>query len=159
MSWKFFGLGINGYGLEDYRENSTHTWFTKQRCVVSFSIKCLYTRLDLVEITIYHKAHTWIDESFAHDEHDSKSIFRMSHYVPCMSQTLKDHIWAQLRLNYTAKQIYDNRKTIWWECVNAGQSMTSDLKTLHIWIRNIRKGIDIYTLTLQFQFDLRLSNI
>jgi hypothetical protein len=41
-----------------------------------------------------------------------------------MSQTLKDHIWAQLSLGYTTKQIYDKHKAIWWERVNAGQSMT-----------------------------------
>jgi hypothetical protein len=43
-----------------------------------------------------------------------------------MSQALKDHIWAQLSLDYTTKQIYDKHKTIWWECVNASQSMTQD---------------------------------
>jgi hypothetical protein len=48
----------------------------------------------------------------------------MSRYAPCMSQTLKDYIWAQLSLGYTTKQIYDKHKTIWWECVNAGQNMT-----------------------------------
>ncbi len=37
-----------------------------------------------------------------------------------MSQTLKDHIWAQLNLGYMTKQIYDKHKTIWWE------SMTQD---------------------------------
>jgi hypothetical protein len=75
---------------------------------MSFSIKRLYTRYDVVEITIYHKAHTQIDGSFAHGEHDLESIFLMSRYAPCMSQTLKDHIWAQLSLGYTIKQIYDN---------------------------------------------------
>jgi hypothetical protein len=33
-----------------------------------------------------------------------------------------------------------------------------DFKTLHIWIRNIRNGISVYTI-LQFQFSLGLSNI
>jgi hypothetical protein len=61
---------------------------------------------------IYHKAHTCIDGSFAHDENDPKSISRMS-YVPRMLQALKDHIWAQLNLGYMAKQIYDKYKTIW----------------------------------------------
>ncbi len=50
----------------------------------------------------------------------------MSRYVPHMSQALKDHIWAQLNLGYMTKQIYDKHKTIWWEHVNAGQSMTQD---------------------------------
>jgi hypothetical protein len=80
----------------------------------------------VVEITIYHKAHTRIDGLFAHGEHDLESISRMFHYAPRMSQTLKDHIWAQLSLGYTTKQIYDKHKSIWWECVNAGQSMTQD---------------------------------
>jgi hypothetical protein len=114
------------YGPKDYQENSTHTQSIKRRCLASFSIKRLYTQLDVAEITIYHKAHTQIDGSFAHGEHDPKSIFRMSHYAPRMSQALKDHIWAQLNLGYTTKQIYDKHKVIWWEHVNAGQSMTWD---------------------------------
>jgi len=105
-----------GYEPEDYRENSTHIRFIKWGCLTSFSIRCLYTWLDVVEIIIYHKAHTRIDGSFVHGEHDSKSISRMSCYAPCMLQALKDHIWAQLSLAYTTKQIYDKHKTIWWEC-------------------------------------------
>jgi len=50
----------------------------------------------------------------------------MFHYVPRMSQALKDHIWAQLSLGYTAKNIYNKHKTIWWEGVNVSQSMTLD---------------------------------
>ncbi len=78
----------------------------------------------MAEITIYHKAHTQTDGSFAHGEHDLESIFRMSRCAPRMSQALKDHIWAQLNLAYMTKQIYDKHKTIWWECVNANQNMT-----------------------------------
>jgi hypothetical protein len=113
-----------GYGLEDYRENSTHTRFIKRGCLASFLIKRLYTRPNVAEITIYHKAHTRTDGSFAHGEHDPESISHLFHYAPRMSQALKDHIWAQLNLGYTIKQIYDKHKTIWWERVNAGQSMT-----------------------------------
>ncbi len=80
----------------------------------------------MAEITIYHKAHIGIDGSFADGEHDLKSISRISRYAPRMSQALKDHIWAQLSLRYTTKQIYDKHKAIWWERVNAGQSMTRD---------------------------------
>jgi hypothetical protein len=80
----------------------------------------------VVEITIYHKAHTQTNESFTHGEHDPKSISPMSRYAPRMSQALKDHIWAQLSLGYTTKQIYDKYKTIWWEHVNVGQTMTRD---------------------------------
>jgi len=113
--WKFFGLGIsaNGYGPEDYWKNLTHTRSIKWRYLTSFSIKRLYTRPDVAKFTIYHKAHTRIDGLFTHGEHDSKSISRMSHYAPCMSQALKDHIWAQLSLGYMTKQIYNKHKTIW----------------------------------------------
>ncbi len=58
----------------------------------------------------------------------------MSRYAPLMSQTLKDHIWAQLSLSYTTKQIYDKHKAIWSECVNVGQSMTRDD---FIWLQDI----------------------
>ncbi len=114
------------YGPKDYQENSTHTRSIKRGCLASFSIKRLYTRLDVGKITIYHKAHTWTNGSFAHGEHDLESISRMPCYAPCMSQVLKDHIWAQLRVGYTTKQIYDKHKIIWWERVNVGQSMTWD---------------------------------
>jgi len=115
-----------GYGPKDYREDSTHIRSTKWGCLIAFSIKCLYIWFDVVEIIIYHKAHTWADGSFAHGEHDPEFIFRMSRYVPCMSQTLKDHIWAQLSLGDIVKWIYDKHKTIWLEHVNVGQSMTWD---------------------------------
>ncbi len=58
----------------------------------------------------------------------------MSRYAPHMSQALKDHIWAQLNLSYTTKQIYDKHKAIWWERVNAGQNMTRDD---FIWLQDI----------------------
>jgi hypothetical protein len=61
---------------------------------------------------IYHKAHTQANGSFTHGEHDLESIFHMFHYSACVSQALKDHIWAQLSLGYMAKQIYDKHKTI-----------------------------------------------
>jgi len=114
------------YGPKDYRENSTHTQSIKWRCLTSFLIKSLYIWSDVVEITFYHKAHKWINGSFAHGEHDPESISCMSCYAPRMLQALKDHIWAQLSLSYTTKQIYEKNKTIWWEHVNAGQSMTRD---------------------------------
>jgi hypothetical protein len=43
-----------------------------------------------------------------------------------MSQALKDHIWIQLGLGYTVKQIYDKHKAIWWVRMNAGEAMTRD---------------------------------
>jgi hypothetical protein len=88
----------------------------------------------VVEITTYHKAHTQTNGPFTHGEHDPKSISRMFRYAPHMSQALKDHIWAQLSLCYTSKQIHDKHKTIWWERVNVGQSMTRDD---FIWLQDI----------------------
>jgi len=43
-----------------------------------------------------------------------------------MSQALKDHIWTQLGLGYTVKQIYDKHKAIWWARINVGKTMTRD---------------------------------
>ncbi len=99
-----------GYGPKDYRKNSTHTRSIKWGCLTSFSIKCLYTQPNVAKITIHHKVHTRIDGSFTHGEHDLESISCMSHYAPCMSEALKDHIWAQLNLGYMTKQIYDKHK-------------------------------------------------
>jgi len=91
---------------------------------MSLSIKCLHIRPNVAEIIIYHTAHTRTNGSFAHGEHDPESISRISCYAPCMSQALKDHIWTQLNLGYTTKQIDDKHKIIWWKCVNVGQNMT-----------------------------------
>jgi hypothetical protein len=52
---------------------------------------------------IYHKAHTRVNGSFVHGEHDPKYISCMFHYAAHMSQALKDHIWAQLSLGYMTK--------------------------------------------------------
>jgi phosphatidylserine decarboxylase len=43
-----------------------------------------------------------------------------------MSQALKDHIWTQLGLGYTIKQIYDKHKAIWWARTNAREMMIRD---------------------------------
>jgi len=43
-----------------------------------------------------------------------------------MSQALEDHIWTQLGLGYTVKQIYDKHKVIWWARINAGETVTRD---------------------------------
>jgi hypothetical protein len=57
----------------------------------------------VAEIMIYHKAHTQANGWFAHGGHDPESISHMFRYASCMSQALKDHIWAQLSLGYTTK--------------------------------------------------------
>jgi hypothetical protein len=47
-------------------------------------------------------------------------------FTPQMSQALKDHIWIQLGLGYTIKQIYDKHKLIWWARINVRETMTRD---------------------------------
>ncbi len=41
-------------------------------------------------------------------------------------QAIEDHIWTQLGLGYTFKQIYDKHKAIWWAIINAKEAMTKD---------------------------------
>jgi hypothetical protein len=43
-----------------------------------------------------------------------------------MSQAFRDHIWTQLGLSYTVKQIYNKHKAIWWVRINAKVAMTKD---------------------------------
>jgi hypothetical protein len=43
-----------------------------------------------------------------------------------MSQAFKDHIWTQLVLGYTVKEIYVKHKAIWWARINVGETMTRD---------------------------------
>jgi hypothetical protein len=43
-----------------------------------------------------------------------------------MSQAFKDHIWVELGLGYTIKQIYGKHKAIWWVKINVGEAMTRD---------------------------------
>jgi hypothetical protein len=43
-----------------------------------------------------------------------------------MSQALKDHIWTQLGLGYTIKQIYAKHNVIWLARINARKTMTRD---------------------------------
>jgi hypothetical protein len=92
-----------GYEQEDYWYNLTHIWFIKEGWLTLFLIKRPYTWFEVTEIMIYHKAHTWIDGSFTHGEHDLESISHMFRHISRMSQTLKDHIWTQLSLGYTTK--------------------------------------------------------
>ncbi len=47
-------------------------------------------------------------------------------FLPHEWQALKDHIWIQLGLGCTMKQIYDKHKAIWWARINVGEAMTRD---------------------------------
>jgi hypothetical protein len=93
---------------------------------IHFLIKWLYTQPKIVEVTFYHWTYTWTDGKLTHSAHDLESASQMFLYVPCMSQKLKDHIWSQLGLGYTMKQIYNKHKTIWWPRVNVGEPMIKD---------------------------------
>ncbi len=80
----------------------------------------------MVEIIFYHQPHTQANGEHVHNEHDLDSIVRPFVFAPQMSQALKDHIWIQLGLRYTIKQIYGKHKTIWWVKINGGEAMTRD---------------------------------
>jgi hypothetical protein len=82
----------------------------------------------------YYRTHTWANGESTHGPRDCKSLVHMSWYALWISQSLKDHIWTQLGLGHTSKQIYDKHKTIWWECVNVEKAMI-----MHdfIWHQNI----------------------
>ncbi len=80
----------------------------------------------MVEIVFYHRPHTRINDEPTHGKHDLDSIARPSFFAPRMSQALKDHIWTQLGLGYSIKQIYDKHKVIWWAKIKVGEAMTRD---------------------------------
>ncbi len=80
----------------------------------------------MAKIIFYHQPHTWVNGEPAHGKHDLDSIMQLFFFDPQMSQTFKDHIWTQLGLGYTVKQIYDKHKAIWWARINAGETMTRD---------------------------------
>ncbi len=65
------------YGLEGYRKDSMHIRSIKWRCLMSFSIKCLYALPNVAKIMIYQKVHTWADGSFTNGEHDLEPISHM----------------------------------------------------------------------------------
>jgi hypothetical protein len=80
----------------------------------------------VAEIIFYHQPHKRINGEPAHGKHDLDSTARPSFFAPRISQALNDHIWTQLGLGYTVKQIYDKHKAIWWARINAGEVMTRD---------------------------------
>jgi len=86
----------------------------------------LYTRPEVAKIIFYHRPHKRINGEPAHGKHDFDSIARPSSFSLGMSQAFKDHIWTQLGLGYTVKQIYDKHKAIWWARINVGEVMTRD---------------------------------
>jgi len=77
-------------------------------------------------------------------------------FAPQMSQALKDHIWTQLGLGYTIKQIYDKHRSIWWVNINVGEAMTRDDFIMQQNIAYLdckhKRGFGIYTKIWPFPF-------
>ncbi len=80
----------------------------------------------MVEIIFCHRLHTQANGELVHGKYDIDSSLWPSFFAPWMSQALKNHIWTQLGLGYTIKQIYDKHKAIWWARINVGEAMTKD---------------------------------
>jgi len=129
-------------------------WILQDRlngCLVVFSINGLYTWPDVVELCFYHRTHTQKNGEPAYGQWDSESSACMSQYAPRSSQFWKDHIWTQLSLKHTTKQIYDKHEhfngNLWMSKKPWPRMASFNNKTLHIWINNIREGIDDCTQT------------
>jgi len=119
-------IEVGGCGLKDNHGNPNHHQSIKHDCLTQISIRRLYTRPEVAKIILYHRPHTRINGEPAHGKHDLDSIVGPFFFAPQMSQALKDHIWTQLGLGYTIKQIYDKHKAIWWPRINAGEGMRRD---------------------------------
>jgi hypothetical protein len=111
---------------ENHHKNPNHIILIKCNYLAHFSIKRLYTWLDVVEIIFYHQIHIRVNGDHPHGACDPWFISQMSAYAPRMSHKLKEFLWTQLKLRYTMKQNYDKPKEIWWAQANAGEWMTRD---------------------------------
>ncbi len=114
------------YVPNDHCNDSNHARLIKQGCLVAFSIKQLYTWPNVMELCFYHWRCIQANSELAHGQRYPKSSIYMSKYDPQTFQFLKDHIWIQLNLGHTTKQIYDKHTTIWWECMNPKKTMMRD---------------------------------
>jgi hypothetical protein len=121
----FVGMHV-GMGPEYNRGDPNHHWSIKRGCLAQFLIRWLYTRLEVAKIIFYHQPHMQINGEPTHGKHNLHSIVQPICFVPRMSQAFKDHIWTQLGLSYTVKQIYDKHKAILWARINVGEAMTRD---------------------------------
>ncbi len=133
------------YGPNDHHNDPNRARSIKQGCLPTFSIKWLYTWPNVVELCFYRWTHTQTNGEPTYGQRDSESSIRMSQYAPRISQSLKDHIWTQLfgtspnKFMTSTKQFGGNV----WMLKKPWQKMTSsNNKTLHIWIKNIKKGVE-----------------
>ncbi len=65
-----FGKYECSYGLEDQHKDPNHMRSIKHNCLAHFSIKRLYTRPDVVEITFYHWIHIQANGDLVHNACD-----------------------------------------------------------------------------------------
>jgi hypothetical protein len=59
-----------GYGSEDHHGDLDHISSIKHGCLAAFLVKRLYVRLEVVEISFYHCAHTHTKGEFTHGQDD-----------------------------------------------------------------------------------------
>jgi hypothetical protein len=78
------------YEWSHHCKNPNHGRSMKHSCLGTFSIKWLYIWPEVMELSYYHHAHTWVNGEFTHGQHDPKSMAHMSQYVPQMSQVHMD---------------------------------------------------------------------
>ncbi len=83
-----------GYGPEDHHEDLDHMKPIKCGCLAHFSIKRVYTWLDVVEITFYHQIHIRANGDHAHGASNLGSTSRMLAYAPHVFHKLKEFIWT-----------------------------------------------------------------
>jgi hypothetical protein len=104
-----------GYGLEGNCGYPNHNRSISQNYLIQFSIRQLYTQLEVAKINFYHWPRTWINGEPTHNKHDLDSIAQSFIFYLRMSQVFNNHISTQLGLDYTIKQKYDTHKEIWWD--------------------------------------------
>ncbi len=96
IEWKLCFLGMNVVnGLMDHCKDPNHMRSINRNCLAHFSIKRLYTRPNVVEITFYHHTHIRTNGNLAHNACDPRSTSQMSMYAPCVFHKLKEFIWTQ----------------------------------------------------------------
>jgi hypothetical protein len=71
-----------GYGPKDHCVDLDHISSIKHGCLAKFLVKQLYVRLEVVEISFYHRAHTRTKGEPAHGQDDPKFAAWMSLYAP-----------------------------------------------------------------------------
>jgi len=66
------------YGPNDHHNDPNHARSIKWKCLATFSIKWLYTQLDVVELCFYHWTHIRMNGEPTHGEWNLRSLIHMS---------------------------------------------------------------------------------